>query len=220
MPKFKYSWPFLFAIGGNIIIWEEIVWQGVFRLAEEMDLLFHPDVFVLLFGGLIAFSMFGITVYQLWLNRFSKDQRWLMVPWGAVFFVGALVVFNETFGIPAPGALLRAFGLWCIPLLILYIIRQRSKPRYLKSKFTIPKNIVVVSVLGVGVILAILDMIYFKLFQFINIRSNRLIFAYMIFLQFMLPISLLLNLLDHHAREKGRGLGRPEELLIEEMGKE
>jgi hypothetical protein len=78
---------------------------------------------------------------------------------------------------------------------------------------------VVVSILGVGVILALLDVIYFMNFQFVSIRSNRLIFAYMIFLQFMLPVSLLLNLLDHHAREKGRGFGRKEELLIEEMGK-
>jgi hypothetical protein len=34
-----------------------------------------------------------------------------MILWGVVFCVGALVVFAETFGIPAPGALLRAFGI-------------------------------------------------------------------------------------------------------------
>jgi hypothetical protein len=111
MPKLKYSWPFLFAIGGNVIIWEEIVWQGIFQLTEDLGLLFHPDMFVILFGGLIALSMFGVTAYQLWLNRFPKDQRWLMILWGVVFCVGALVVFAETFGIPAPGALLRAFGI-------------------------------------------------------------------------------------------------------------
>lgn len=157
MPKLRYSWPFLFAILGNLVIWEEVTYQGLSGWVDRMGLFSNPDTFFTLFGGSVAISMFGITVYQLWINRFPKDQRWQMVIWGVIFSGTAIAVFYGVFGMLDPNELLVNFGAWCLLMLILYVVRQWRKPRYLMSKFTRPKNIAVMMTLGMAVVLTFIQ---------------------------------------------------------------
>ncbi len=220
MPKLRYSWPFYFAIFGNLLMWEELTQGWIYSLIQDLSILKDREYFVIGLLTFICVSMFFITVYQLWINRFKNDKRWLLVIVGLIFLAVIFLLVLETFGSPNPDYLLMVYGLWCLLLMFVYGLRQRAKPIHLKSKFTLPKNITVMVILGGGVLIGLLTLAKQFNFSFYKGRNGDFIGFYALILQIGLPLAMLLNMLDHHARYKGRGFAKKQLDLIERLGED
>jgi hypothetical protein len=217
MLKTRYSWPFFLCLFGILFLWFEVLTSSVFTIVQGMGWVRQGEVYRIIVFFLFSFGLYGLSVYYIWINRFPRDQRWLISGIGMLFpiFISVIAV-NES--LVNQKEVFTLSGLWCLALGVPIVIRMRQKPDRLKTKVTRGKYVVLLVLFAGGGILSLMSVLGLFVFSLFGGRNTDAILLYLLALHIGLPLALLLNMLDHHYRFLGKVRLDPREKLIDEIG--